>query len=182
MEPAGRVEQIRFSREPSIALEEMMTHYGTTVIRTAYFYTGDRHLAEDISQDVFVRAYRNWHNFRGESSVKTWLARITVNVCRDRMRLRMTTEEPTDPDSMHGIQPAGVEEEVMQRLSRSTILQHVMRLPVKYREAIYLFYYLELSTKEIAETIGAPEGTVRGRIHRAREKLANQLLREELEQ
>lgn len=190
MEPAGLNESIQFSREPSVALEEMMKAYGNAVIRTAYIYTGDRHMAEDISQEVFVRAYRNWLGFRGESSVKTWLTRITVNLCRDRMKLKQSAEQPLDmthgvesidPDLQYGMRSPGTEEEVMRRLSRSMILQHVMGLPAIYREVLYLYYYLELSTREIAEAVDAPEGTVRGRIHRARDMLGQLLRKEGLE-
>ena len=140
MEPAGLNETFQFSRDPSVALEHMMKTYGNAVIRTAYFYTGDRHLAEDISQEVFVRAYRYWRNFRGESSVKTWLTRITINLCRDRMQLRMSAEEPLDPATMHGVQTIdpnlpygmgapGTEEEVMRRWSQSEILRQLTGLP-----------------------------------------------------
>lgn len=178
MEPAGQNEFEGFSKEPSQALEEMMMHYGNTVIRTAYFYTGDPYLAEDISQEVFVRAYRNWLGFRGNSTVKTWLTRITINVCRDKLGLKMSSEQPTDPELLHGVHPIAAEEEALLRLSRTTILNAVLNLPGKYREALYLYYYLDLSTREIAETTGVPEGTVRGRLHRARQMLGDNLQEE----
>ncbi|MFD0959656.1 RNA polymerase sigma factor [Paenibacillus chungangensis] len=74
-----------FPKQPADALELLMEAYGAMVMRIAYFYTGDRHLAEDISQEVFLRAYRGWSSFRGDSSVKTWLTTIAVNVCRDKI-------------------------------------------------------------------------------------------------
>lgn len=179
-EPAGLNDKENFSKEPSMALEKLMEIYGSTVLRTAYFYTGDQYLAEDVSQEVFIRAYRNWTKFRGESKIKTWLTSITLNVCRDKLGLKMTSEQPTDP-SLMGLKPTiSVEEEAMKRLEKSEIWQHILRLPMLYQEVLYLYYYLNLNTREIAEAIGSPEGTVRGRLHRAREQLGEELKKEEL--
>lgn len=100
MKPAGLNNKDKSSKDPSQALEQLMESFGSTVMYTAYFNTGDRHLAEDISQEVFLRAYRNWNSFRGDSTVKTWLTTITINVCRDKMGVRMFAEQPTDPSQM----------------------------------------------------------------------------------
>ena len=67
-------------------LESMMCTYGNDVLRTAYMYVKNIHTAEDIFQEVFIKADRNKESFRGESSVKTWLIRITVNACKDYLK------------------------------------------------------------------------------------------------
>ena len=178
IKPAGLNTRDSFSQEPSQALERMMELYGTSVLRTAYFYMGDRHLAEDISQEVFLRAYRNWLKFRGNSQVKTWLTSITINVCRDKLGLKMSTEEPTDPSLLDLNHTVSVEREVLERLKNSEMLQHVMKLPKLYQEILYLYYYLDFSTPEIAEATLSTEGTVRTRLHRARELLGQELKKE----
>jgi RNA polymerase sigma-70 factor (ECF subfamily) len=176
---AGQAHEDRYPSEPASALEMMMDRYGTTVLRTAYFYLGDRYLAEDASQEAFLRAYRNWPHFRGKSRVRTWLTRIVINVCRDKMRLKRTSaEEPTDPGELCGAPRINVEEEALARLDRAVVLQQVLKLPAHYHEVLYLYYYLELSTKEIAEATDLPEGTVRARLHRARQLLGEQLREE----
>ncbi|WP_230986440.1 RNA polymerase sigma factor [Cohnella fermenti] len=180
MKPAGSRDQDNFDKnsfspQPSEALEQLMERYGATVMRTAYFYTGDRHLAEDISQETFLRAYRSWTSFRGDSSVKTWLTTIAVNVCRDKMGVRMFTEQPADLSRVELGRTISVEEEALDKLQRSEVLQYLLRLPLPYQEALYLYYYLDYSTREIALATSTPEGTVRNRLHRARETLAREM-------
>lgn len=179
MKPAGSIVHPNFPQDPAQALEQLMEAFGSIVLRTAYFYTGDRHLAEDISQEVFLRAYRNWSSFRGDSAVKTWLTTITVNVCRDKTGVRMFREQPTDLGRQELGRSIGVEEQVLERLEKSEVLQHVLRLPAPHQEVLYLYYYLELSTKEIAHATQSNEGTVRSRLHRARELLAHNMNKEE---
>lgn len=182
MKPAGRIVNEGFSMNPSEALEEMMSAYGTKVLRTAFFYMKDRHLAEDVSQEVFIKAFRNWSSFRGDSSVITWLTKITVNVCRDRVELKAYSEQPTDPGMLENNHPGSVEDEVLKRISKTLIFKHILLLPHYYQEVLYLFYYLDLNTREIAEATSTSEGTVRGRLHRAREQLGDKLREEGLDQ
>lgn len=172
--PAGSL-----PKDPAQALEQLMDNYGTVVMRTAFFYTGDHHLAEDISQEAFLRAYRKWASFRGDSSVKTWLTKITINLCRDKMGKQMFFEQPTDPGLMELGRTVSVEDEAMKRLRKSEVLKQLLRLPLPYQEVLYLYYYLDLNTREIAEIVTSPEGTVRTRLFRAREALAQMLKNEE---
>ncbi|WP_342430862.1 sigma-70 family RNA polymerase sigma factor [Neobacillus sp. FSL H8-0543] len=176
--PSRQINPSNFSDEPSQAIEEMMDCYGSLVLRTAYFYLNDRHLAEDISQEAFIRAFRGWSKFRGESSVKTWLVKITINLCHDYFRKKASTEIPSDVISEDDRQVSNLEDEVMKRMNSTQILKHVLTLPLHYREVLFLFYYLDFTTIEIASAAGIPEGTVRGRLHRARKLLGEQLEKE----
>ena len=114
--------------------------------------------------------------------MKTWLTKIAINACRDKLGLKMTQEQPTDPLLLESSVLRNVEEEAMERLDQTTILKYIAKLPVHYHEVIYLYYYLDLGTREIAEATGAPEGTVRGRLHLARELLGEYLAKEGLAQ
>ncbi len=95
------------------------------------------------------------------------------------MGVRMFTERPTDPIHMDRGRTVSVEDEAIERMEKSEVLRHLLSLPLPYQEVIYLYYYLELSTREIAQATSSPEGTVRNRLHRAREALAREMKKEE---
>ncbi|MCL6548921.1 MAG: sigma-70 family RNA polymerase sigma factor [Alicyclobacillus sp.] len=159
-------------------LNQWMTLYGADVINFAYSYVRNYHVAQDIAQDVFLRALTKLSTFRGESSVKTWLLSITANRCKDHLRSwavrhERLAEESRLPESAGG----DTERDVLDRLQRDQLWAAVHRLPVKYREAIVLYYARELSTREVAEALGTTEQAVRTRLHRGR-ALLKQLLEE----
>lgn len=100
-----------------------------------------------------MKAFRNWRTFRGESRVKTWLTTITIHTCRDKLGLKMRSEQPTDPSLLHQTALQNVEQEVMEKLDQTTILKHIAKLPAPYQEVIFLYYYLDLGTREAAEAL-----------------------------
>ncbi len=179
MDGLGRAEtdraQARWPNDPAEAVERLMALYGSSVLRTAFFYLGDSHLAEDVSQEVFLRAYRGWGHFRGESAPRTWLVRITINLCRDHRRVRASTEAAMDTVLLDRPCPLHLEDEAMARLERSAVLRAVLSLPWPYQEVFYLHYYLDLNVREAARAAGIPEGTVRTRLFRGRAMLKERL-------
>lgn len=152
------------------AIERMMDAYGSGILRLCCLYLKDYALAEDAAQETFVRAYRGLSGFRAQSSEKTWLTRIAVNVCKNLLRSpwrrltdwKLTPEKLPDPSC-----------ELMAR--DGDVLREVTRLPVKYREAILLYYYQELSLREIALLLNIPQATVSTRLSRARAMLKDRL-------
>lgn len=168
----------------SAAIERLMQEYGTKVLHLAYYYLKDRHLAEDVAQEVFVKAFRNWDSFRGESSPYTWLYRITVNLCRDKARSAwwrrlLPSDDPRSATDDLELSTAddGPEDAAILGEERELLMEHVMALPEAYREAIVLYYYQDLSTVEIAEVTGQNENTIKTRLFRARAMLKQQLLK-----
>lgn len=161
------------------ALEYLMQEFGTKVLHLAYYYLKDRHLAEDVAQEVFIKAYRHWDSFRGESSAYTWLYKITVNLCRDKARSAwwrrlLPTDEPrVDAAGAELAVPPeeDPEEAAIKSDQRDAMMQQVMKLPDAYREVVVLFYYQDLSTVEIAEITGQNENTIKTRLFRARAML-----------
>ncbi|WP_233096052.1 sigma-70 family RNA polymerase sigma factor [Alicyclobacillus sp. SO9] len=159
-------------------LNEWMNLFGTDVLNVAYSYIRNYAEAQDITQDVFLRAYRNMDKFRSESSVRTWLLSITVNRCKDYLRSWHHRNVAPEED----IEPTGVQETPEQRvvdsLEQEALWNEVGKLSVKYREVLTLFYLRDLSGQEIAQVLNISEQSVRTRLHRARKLLRN-LLEEE---
>lgn len=158
-----------------------MEQHGTRLLHLAYLYVRDRQLAEDVTQEVFIKAYQAMGEFRGESAVYTWLYRIAVNLCRDRLRAayHRHTFLPGDLPASADV-AEGPEDLAVQDSQRQHLLRHVLELPDHYREALVLYYYQDLSTAEMAQWLGEPEGTVKTRLHRGRRLLQERLLRGEV--
>ncbi|QSO54381.1 sigma-70 family RNA polymerase sigma factor [Alicyclobacillus curvatus] len=160
-------------------LRRWMEQYGTDVINFAYSYVRNYHQAQDIAQDVFLRAFQNAHTFRGDSAVKTWLLSITANRCKDYLRSWHTRHEMLQKEdwSADDIADADTESTVLGKLSRDEVWERVNELPLKYREVVVLYYLRDLSTKEVAEVLSVSDEAVRTRLHRGR-ALLRQMLEE----
>lgn len=158
--------------------EQIMREYGTRVLRLVTFLVKDRSLAEDLTQDVFVKVYRNLPRFRHESSIHTWLYRIAVNECKGYLRswsfrhILPRAWIKSDVD-------ISTERLVMEQAERDQLIQAVLTLSPYYRQAIALHYYADLSISEMAVVLGVSEGTVRTRLHRARQQLKQRMGEEE---
>jgi RNA polymerase sigma-70 factor (ECF subfamily) len=178
-------ENARSAADREAALEQLMQEYGTKILHLAYYYLKDRHLAEDVAQEVFIKAYRHWDSFRGDSSTYTWLYKITVNLCRDKARSawwrRLLPSEEPRASTVSGVEMTvpddGPEEAALKSDRRDAMMQQVLKLPEAYREVVVLFYYEDLSTVEIAQITGQNENTVKTRLFRARAMLKDLLVK-----
>ena len=149
-------------------LAQLYARYGGQVRGRCRYLLGE-HEAEDAAQEAFLRAYRGLDSFRGESGEKTWLTRIAINVCKNLMKSpwrRLTAWFP--PDQLP--EPSCPPEE-----RDGDVLRAVTRLPVKYREVVLLYYYQEMTLREIALALNAPQATVSTRLARARARLKGAL-------
>ena len=151
-------------------IERLMEQYGSSLLRMCALYLKDADLAQDAVQETFIRAYRHSDNYRGESSEKTWLTVIAMNVSRDMLRPAWFRHQSrsTDIDALPE-QPADFE------FPDNTVLTEVMHLPAKYREVILLRYYEGLKLKEVASALGLSDGRVRSRLNKANELLRDRL-------
>ncbi|MBE6928893.1 MAG: sigma-70 family RNA polymerase sigma factor [Ruminococcaceae bacterium] len=166
--------------KPPLDLEAWMEQYGTELLRLCYLYIKDHQLAEDAVQDTFVKAYTKYDSFRGNSSIKTWLTAIAINVCRDIMRRRsyherplMLSQDETDPAlamdrHLAGTQP---EDPLAATDDRLMLLKAISELPDAYRETILLYYYNGFNIKEIAAIQHCAQPTVNVRLKRGRDLL-----------
>ncbi len=166
------------------AFGEIVEIYKDKVFQLCFRILGNRHEAEDIAQEAFVRAYVNIHTFNVKLKFSTWLYRIATNLCIDRMRKKkpdyyLDAElSGTDGLNMYATVAAAAalpEEELESIELQDAIQKQIMKLPEKYRTVIVLKYIEELSLKEIGEIVNLPIGTIKTRIHRGREALRKQL-------
>lgn len=152
--------------------QKLMEVYGPDVWQFAYMLIGRRDLADDITQDVFLRVYRQFGTFHGGSTFKTWLFAITRRVAVDYRRTAFFRRAvlTATPESKNSQRSA--EAEALENLELTAFWDTVLRLPRKWREVLILDGKHDLSVKEIALLLGVPEGTVKSRLSRARTRMA----------
>lgn len=155
-------------------LEQWMREYGNEVLRMIYLYIGDFHTAEDIFQEVFLKAYQKYGEFREECSIKTWLIRIAINASKDYLKSAWKKHvEPSSEELEQTLSATDEYEAVEEQVDGNQLKQAVMALPEHYREVIVCFFYQELSLEETAKALNLPVGTVKSRLSRAKEQLKN---------
>ena len=151
-------------------LERIVNEYGDALLRMCFLYLKDHAMAEDAVQETFLRAFRHQDDFQGKSSVKTWITRIAINVCKDML---------TDPWARHRSDENLLDEATLEPSfsseDRYVISGKIANLPPKYKEVILLHYYQELKLSEIAEILGESEATIKTRLKRARDMLRSEL-------
>lgn len=168
------------------AFELLVSKYQRRIIRLIARFVRDPATVEDLAQDSFLRAYRAIGQFRGESAFYTWLYRIAVNTAKkslaDSKRERVITQTDTENDEgetfAHGEQltdESTPESEIASRQIIAAVNAAVDALPEELRQAITLREVEGLSYEEIADLMTCPIGTVRSRIFRAREAIAERL-------
>jgi len=143
-------------------------NYQDMAYRVALHALGSGPDAEDAVQEVFLRLYMEKKPFEGEEHLRRWLLRVTVNYCRDVLRSPWRRRRV----DLQELPPPPVFEEPEQ----AQLYEAVMSLPEKYRTVLDLFYYEELTVREIGELIGEKTTTVTTRLSRARKLLKAQLM------
>ncbi len=143
------------------------------VFNLAARMVGDRQTAEDLAQDVFVKAFRRIGGFRGESRFSTWLYALTLNRCRDYLKSAARRETPTGEEAFFGWsdEKDGPEEAASVSESARRIERALLKLDVKYREAFLLRFVEKLDYREISGAIGKSESAAKMRVARALTKL-----------
>lgn len=152
--------------------EEVARQHGRTIYNFAYRLSGDPDDANDLTQEVLLRVRKGLASYR-PITFEGWLWRITRNAFLDEVRRRRRRQTSPLPEHFDRISPASpAPDQVLASYGLSEDVQGaLMRLPYDFREAVVLCDVVGLSYQEVAEAIGAPIGTVRSRIHRARKML-----------
>lgn len=164
---AGETEQL---------LDDLLDLYGQEILQLVYSYVKNRAIAEDLTQEIFVKCYQALSTYKQQSKMRTWLWRISINHCKDFLKSWYHRHVEPSLENWEVMDGTNVEEKIIQRDEDQELAHAVMRLPIIYREVIYLYYFQELSIKEIFEITGVKESTVKTRLRKAK-----QILRIELE-
>ena len=162
------------------AFGELVARHRDRMWAVALRTLGDREEAADAVQDALVSAFRRAHTYRGDAAVTTWLHRIVVNACLDRVRRRKarpTTPLPEHEEHAAVLGQAPLPDAAEQTERRSLVLSALAELSPDHRRAVVLVDMEGYSVEEAAELLGCPAGTVKSRCARARAKLVP-LLRE----
>jgi len=167
------------------AFEQIVTAFEKKVYNMALRYTNDPEDALDISQEVFLRVYRFLPNYKGNSTLSTWIYRITMNVCHDtagkKSNLNELSLDAGDDDEKPITEISDVrfdpEKEFERKQTKELIARGIALLDSEQRDAIIMRDINGMSYDEIADVLGLSQGTVKSRIFRAREKLKNFLIK-----
>ena len=151
------------------AFEDLVRQFQGDVWRFAYHFTRDRALADDVTQEAFLRAFRFLHTFRGDSKVSSWLFRIARNCAIDQIRARDAYVGRVTPIAGSPVDPQA-------RVELHAALDAVT---AEHREPFLLVEVFGLSYQEAADVLGVRVGTIKSRMHRARRAMMDALALEE---
>lgn len=144
--------------------EDIIRRYFNTVYRLAITQTGNISMAEDVTQEVFLKYIQTEKKFQSDEHIKAWLIRVTINCARSIFRSSwFRTSVPLEEEISFDVP------------EKSEVYFAVQELPPKYRTVIHLFYYEELSIKELSQCLHLKENTVKSLLRRGREMLREKL-------
>lgn len=175
----------RAQRGDKHAYELLVAKYQRRLARLISRFVRDSAEVEDVTQEAFIKAYRALPTFRGESAFYTWLYRIGINTAKNyllALKRRAPTSTSFDAEEAEGFEEAGLlqevstpENELMSKQVVDVVNSSLQQLPDDLRTALTLREIEGLSYEEIADVMNCPIGTVRSRIFRAREAIAENL-------
>ncbi len=163
----------------------LVERYQTRLYNLALRMCGNEDDAFDLTQEAFVKAWRNLGSFQQEAAFSTWLFRLTSNVCIDFLRAKkrrttvsLTMREEDSEDSQLDLPDPAIspEEAVIRSEDRQALARAMNELPVEYRQILTLRAIDDLSYSQIAQVLELEEGTVKSRLSRARARLREKLL------
>lgn len=167
------------------AFNELFAEYETKVINIAFGMLSNRDDAHDAAQEVFIRVYKNISGFKENSSLSTWIYRITSNVCNDILRKRMkhsntisihTSNDDDEEYDLHIRDTAPTPDEYAEHNETQRIVrQAISELSPEYKEVITLCDVEDMSYDDISMILKCPVGTVKSRLNRARKALRKKL-------
>jgi RNA polymerase sigma-70 factor, ECF subfamily len=153
------------------AFDVIVERHRRSVYQLCYRFVGNHEDASDLSQDIFLRAYRGLRNFKGQSSLGTWLYRIGVNVCLNRVSAKAPINEPIEKHQYIDDRGESPSDRMLRGERAVRVRAAIARLPRKQRAALILRMYHEMSHQEIADALGSSVGAVKANVFHALQNL-----------
>jgi len=149
------------------AFDVIVTRHRRHVYQLCYRFVGNHEDASDLAQDVFVRAFKGLSKFKGDAAIGTWLYRVGVNVCLNRLAARRPETEPVDATQHVDARAVDPLDEVVRDERAAEVRRAIRRLPPKQRATLVLRMYHELPHEEIARILGSSVGAVKANFFHA---------------
>ena len=149
------------------AFDLIVERHQRPVYQLCYRFVGNHEDASDLSQDVFLRAYRGLRSFRGQSTIATWLYRIGVNVCLNRVSVKAPRVEPIGERPILDARGESPADRLLRGERGARVRQAIAQLPRKQRATLVLRAYHEMSHQEIADVLGSSVGAVKANFFHA---------------
>ena len=149
------------------AFDEIVERHQRQVYQLCYRFVGNHEDASDLAQDVFIRAYRGLHSFKGQSAFSTWLYRIAVNVCLNRVGGRGQKWAPLDGADQPDVRQERADARILRAERAAAVRAAIARLPKKQRAALILRVYHDLPHDQIAAIVGTSVGAVKANFFHA---------------
>lgn len=165
----------RMASGDASALDELYVRHGSGILSYLISFLNDRQLAEEILQDVMLAAWNNASKFRGDSKVRTWLLVIARNRAINSRR-RYTPNLVALEDGINNYSDDTSPLDKVAKISRNEALRNAIdTLPEVHREVLVLVFFNQLSGREVADVLDISVGTVKSRLHRAKDTLRRNL-------
>lgn len=173
MDDRALVEACREGRKR--AFDVIVERHRRPIYQVCYRFVANHEDASDLSQEVFVRAWRGLDSFRGQAALSTWLYRIAVNLCLNRVAGRQLQTEPLAADAYVDERAPDPGSELMRAERAAAVRRAIAGLPDRQRATLILRVYQELSHREIAEILGSSVGAVKANFFHALANLKKNL-------
>jgi RNA polymerase sigma-70 factor (ECF subfamily) len=189
IESESEARRIAGEARDRVRFEEEALELSDQVYRVARRLVSTREEAEDLVQETYARAFRNWRSYQPGTNMRAWLFRIltNLNIDRGRREQRSPDLQPIEEgdyflyNRLEETGPAADDERVVERLSQDGVVQALAMLPHDFRDVLVLVDIGDFSYKDAAQILDIPVGTVMSRLHRGRRILKHELAEKVLE-
>jgi len=150
------------------AFDVIVERHRRSVYQVCYRFVNNHEDASDLAQDAFVRAWKGLKNFKGQSALSTWLYRIAVNVCLNRVSAKAPITEPiASTEYFEDVRIEGAQHAMIREERAAAVRKAIANLPEKQRATLILRTYHEMSHQEIADVLGSSVGAVKANFFHA---------------